>query len=77
MVLIYHIPEENMKIPTRFSRWHWFQYLSCGVLAFFFSIMFYVAFIAFTRSSGSTNLDMAKIQKMRYDAEQNQLTKRL
>ena len=47
---------------------HWFQYVSAGVFAFFFSIMVYVTYIAFTRHSGVTNLDMAKIQKIRYDA---------
>ena len=47
--------------------WHWFQFVSNGILALFLSIMLYVIVIAYTRNSGSTGLDMAAIQKMRYD----------
>lgn len=50
---------------------HWFQYVSAGVFLFFFSIMIYVTYTAFTRTSGGTHLDMVKIQKIRYDAELN------
>ena len=50
------------------QRKHWFQFVSNGILALFLGILLYVCFIAYTRHSGSTGLDMAKIQKMRYDA---------
>lgn len=50
------------------SQWHWFQFVSTGVVVLFFSIMLYVIGIAYTRRSGSTGLDMATIQKARYDA---------
>ena len=49
-------------------QWHWFQFVSNGILALFLGIMIYVIGIAYTRHSGSTGLDMAKIQKIRYDA---------
>jgi hypothetical protein len=48
--------------------WHWFQFVSNGILALFLGIMVYVICIAYMRHSGSTGLDMTAIQKMRYDA---------
>lgn len=56
------------------SRKHWFQFVSMGVFIFFCSIMGYVAYKAFTGHSGVTKLDIAKIQKVRYDAEQKRIT---
>lgn len=50
------------------QRWHWFQFVSNGILALFLSILAYVVVIAYTRHSGSTGLDVATIQKIRYDA---------
>lgn len=50
------------------QRWHWFQFVSNGILALFIGIMIYATFIAYTRRSGSTGLDMMTIQKIRYDA---------
>lgn len=52
------------------SPWHWFQYLAAGIIFTFFVLMIYVSYISFSRHSGVTKLDMAKIQKMRYEAEQ-------
>lgn len=49
--------------------WHWFRFVSKGIVALFFGIMIYVLFIAFTRQSGSTGLDMAGVQKMRYESQ--------
>ncbi len=49
-------------------RWHWFQFASNGILALFLSLLLYVVIIAYTRHSGSTGLDVATIQKIRYDA---------
>lgn len=51
-----------------FKNRHWFQFVSNGILALFLSILLYVVVIAYTRHSGSTGLDVATIQKIRYDA---------
>lgn len=58
-------------------KWHWFQFVSYGTLILFFGIMFYVIGIAYTRRSGTTGLDMATLQKLRYEAlpKQNILLK--
>lgn len=48
---------------------HWFQYIAYGVLTIFFGLMAYVVVIAFSRPSGSTGMDAATIQKIRYDAQ--------
>ncbi len=47
---------------------HWFQFVSAAVFVFFMSIMIYAAYIAFERKSGMTQLDVTKIQKLRYEA---------
>lgn len=44
-----------------------YLYLSHGVLALFVCIIIYVIGVAYTRRSGSTGLDMAAIQKLRYE----------
>ena len=44
-----------------------YLYLSHGVLALFVCIIIYVIVVAYTRRSGSTGLDMAAIQKLRYE----------
>lgn len=54
--------------------WHWFQFVSNGILALFLGLLLYVVGIAYTRHSGSTGLDMATIQKIRYDALPRQST---
>lgn len=48
-------------------RWHWFQFISLGVLIIFFGILFLVVGISYTRHSGSTGLDVGMIQKIRYE----------
>lgn len=45
-----------------------FLYLSYGILALFMGIIVYVITVAYMRHSGTTGMDMAAIQKMRYDA---------
>jgi hypothetical protein len=61
-------------INKEFMRhWHWFQFVSHGVLALFLGILLYVVIIAYMRHSGSTGLDMATIQKMRYEASPSSL----
>lgn len=48
--------------------WHWFQIVSSSILVLFLSILAYVVVVAYTRRSGSTGLDIAMIQKIRYEA---------
>ena len=50
------------------KRRHWFYWVSNGILCLFLSIIVLVMVIAFRRQSGSTGLDMATIQKIRYEA---------
>ena len=47
---------------------HWFQFASWAILAFFLGILIYVTAVAFSRQSGSTGMDVATIQKIRYEA---------
>jgi hypothetical protein len=52
------------------KNWHWFKFASNGILALFLGILVYVVIIAFQRHSGTTKgLDVATIQKLRYDAQ--------
>lgn len=53
------------------QKWHWFQWISTGVLFLFLAIISYVTFIAYTRPSGLTGLDMVKMQKIRHDHRKN------
>ena len=53
-----------------------FQLIFIFVFLFFMTIMIYAAYIAFSRQSGSTNLDVANIQKLRYDAGINHQSER-
>lgn len=50
------------------GQWHWFQFVSTGIMALFFGILIYVVTIAYMRPSGSTGMDVATIQKTRYEA---------
>lgn len=50
------------------ARRHWFQFVSGGILTLFMGILTYVVVVAYTRHSGSTGLDVATIQKIRYEA---------
>ncbi len=52
---------------------HWFLYVSNGILALFLSIIAIVIWIAFMRPSGFTGLDMAAMQKMRYESNPGNL----
>lgn len=49
--------------------WHWFRFVSSGIVVLFFGIMLYVVFIAFSRPSGTTGLDMAGIQQIRHASQ--------
>lgn len=44
-----------------------FQKFALGILVLFFSLMAWVVIASYARSSGSTGLDMSKIQKIRYE----------
>lgn len=44
-----------------------FLYFSYFILALFMGIIVYVTTIAYSRRSGSTGMDMASIQKVRYE----------
>jgi hypothetical protein len=50
----------------------WFPWIYNAVLALFMGMLVYVTFIAYARDSGSAGLDMAKIQKTRYQGSQQQ-----
>ncbi len=64
-----------MKLPIQ-QRFRLFQKVAAGILILFFGIMFFVTIIAYLRPSGSTGLDMSKIQKMRQEAIQETLSER-
>lgn len=49
-------------------RLHWFPVAAYSVLFLFMGIMVYATYIAFSRKSGSTGIDAAKIQQIRYEA---------
>jgi hypothetical protein len=51
----------------RLKHTHWFQTAAVGITCIFFGLMVLVTFLAYIRPSGSTGLDMAKVQMMRYD----------
>jgi len=50
----------------------WFFFVSHGVLVLFLSIIVYVIAVAYLRPSGSTGMDMAAIQQMRYRSVQEE-----
>lgn len=55
---------------TLFQRLKIFQKVATGILVIFFGIMAFVTYAAYMRPSGSTGLDAAKIQKIRFDSQQ-------
>lgn len=60
-----------MKKTSRFDQYKWFQKSAIAVLMTFMGILIYVVIIAYSRRSGNTGLDMAKIQEMRQEANSN------
>ncbi len=50
------------------QRLHGFSLILNGILALFMSIMIYVTYLAYTRTSGSTGQDAVQIQKIRHNA---------
>lgn len=51
-----------------FAKIRWFQKVATGVLILFMGIIGVVIAVAFSRPSGSTGMDMAKVQQIRYEA---------
>lgn len=46
----------------------WFRFIYTGVFVLFMGIMTYVTYLAYRHPSHSTNIDIAKIQQVRYKA---------
>ncbi len=53
-------------------KFQWFKFVYYGVLTLFGGIMLFVTYISFTHRSGSTGMDMAQIQKTRYEFTETQ-----
>ncbi len=49
------------------DKYKWFQKTVIAIACVFFGLMVLVTVLAYSRPSGTTGLDMAKVQKMRYD----------
>lgn len=52
----------------RIKLFPFFQLSAIAIVATFMLLMVFVTFVAYTRRSGQTGLDMGKIQKMRYES---------
>lgn len=52
-------------------QWHWFQFVAYGILTLFLGIMALVTIQAYQRHSGSTGIDVSKIQQVRYKSVTN------
>lgn len=50
---------------SRFQRFRWFQKTATAIFLTFMSIIVFVIVVAYSRHSGNTGLDMAKIQQIR------------
>lgn len=61
-----HFFHNSYRMISYMKTWHWFQWVSHGVLLFFLGIMGIVTYISFKRTSGSTGMDMADIQQIRH-----------
>lgn len=61
-----------MDADVKIARRHWFHYVSYGILSLFMLLLLLVTAVAFSRRSGSTGLDMAQIQQLRYDSVQKE-----
>jgi len=48
---------------------YWFQKIVVLVLCLFLGMMIVVTCIAFSRKSGTTGMDMGKVQQMRYESD--------
>jgi hypothetical protein len=50
----------------RCEQFKWFQKAVIGITCLFFGMLILVVVVAYSRPSGSTGLDMAKVQMMRH-----------
>ena len=46
---------------------HWFESVWKAVMLLFFAIMGFVLYVSFSRPAGRAKIDVAQIQKIRYD----------
>lgn len=63
-----------MTLPF-WQRMRLFQKAATGIMILFFGLMLLVSVVAFTRRSGGTGMDMAQVQKMRYESNQKQIVR--
>jgi hypothetical protein len=61
----------------RFEKNKWFQKVVVGITCLFFGMLILVTVVAYSRPSGSTGLDMAKVQMMRYENSSAEIEKSL
>ena len=61
-----------MKIPF-WQRLRLFQKAATAVMLLFFGLMAMVTVAAYMRKSGGTGMDMAQVQKMRFEANLKQV----
>ncbi len=47
------------------KRIKWFQQVAIGIASLFFGMIFVAVILAYSRPSGATGIDMAKVQLMR------------
>ena len=56
-----------------FQKFRLFHKVAMGVMCLFFGLMIYVTYIAYSRGySGTTKMDMSKVQQIRYNAFQQE-----
>ncbi len=48
-------------------KFKWFRAVATGILILYMGMMLLTVILAYSRQSGSTGLDMAKIQQIRFD----------
>jgi len=71
--------EENKMFKTLYNKYipaigkmRLFQKFAVGILVFYMGLMLFVTVYAHLRRSGNTGLDMAKIHKMRLEAQKKE-----
>jgi hypothetical protein len=58
-----------------FSRIRWFQKAYVGIFCLFMGTIVFVIAVAYSRRSGNTGLDMAKIQQLRQSIQKSEVKK--
>ena len=59
----------------RGEKFKWFQKAVIGITGLFFGMLILVTVIAYSRPSGSTGLDMAKVRMMRHKISSSEVVK--